>query len=59
MGIKDILLIAFIIAGAIVLLHRSLLKKRGYCHGCDSGKCETKVSGGSEDGSKKRCDRQE
>jgi len=59
MGIKDILLMALVIAGAIVLLYRSLLRKSGYCRGCDSGKCEVKVSGGSEGGSKNHCGRKE
>jgi hypothetical protein len=41
MGIVDIVLIALIVGGAVYLLYRSLWKKKGYCHGCDSsGKCK-------------------
>jgi hypothetical protein len=40
MGFVDIALIVLIVGGAIYLLYRSLWKKKGYCHGCDSsGKC--------------------
>ncbi len=59
MGIWEIALIALIIGGAILLLYISLWKKNGYCPGCNSGKCDLKMSGGSEDGSKKYCGGQE
>jgi len=40
MGFVDIVLSVLIVGGAICLLYRSLWKKKGYCHGCDSsGKC--------------------
>jgi hypothetical protein len=40
MGFVDIVLIVPIVVGAVYLLYRSLWKKKGYCHGCDSsGKC--------------------
>ena len=40
MGIVDIVLIVPIVGGAVYLLYRSLWKKKGYCHGCNSsGKC--------------------
>jgi hypothetical protein len=59
MGIWEMVLIGLIVVGAIFLLYRSLWKKRGYCHGCDSGKCELKGSGGLGEGTKKHCGRQE
>jgi hypothetical protein len=59
MSFVDIALIAAIIAGAVYLLYRSIWKKKGHCPGCDSGISQLKISGGSEDGSKKHCDRQE
>ncbi|HAM33954.1 MAG TPA: FeoB-associated Cys-rich membrane protein [Deltaproteobacteria bacterium] len=41
MGIVDFVLIGLIVGGAFYLLYRSLWKKKGYCHGCDSaGKCK-------------------
>jgi len=41
MGIVDIVLIVPIVGGAVYLLYRSIWKKKGYCHGCDSsGKCK-------------------
>jgi hypothetical protein len=40
MGFVDIALMVLIVGGALYLLYRSLWKKKGYCHGCDSsGKC--------------------
>jgi hypothetical protein len=40
MGFVDIVLIVPIVGGAVYLLYRSLWKKKGYCHGCDSSeKC--------------------
>ncbi len=36
MGIVDVALIVLIVGGAIYLLYRSLWKRKGYCHGCDS-----------------------
>jgi hypothetical protein len=59
MEIWEMVLMGLIVGGATFLLYRSLWKKRGYCHGCGSGKCELIVSGGSEDGSKRHCDRKE
>ena len=41
MGFVDIVLAGIIVGGAIYLLYRSIWKKKGYCHGCDSsGKCK-------------------
>jgi hypothetical protein len=41
MGIVDYVLIGLIVGGSFHLLYRSLWKKKGYCHGCDSsGKCK-------------------
>jgi len=42
MGIVDILLMVLIIGGAVYLLYRSLWKKKGHCHGCDSEACDVK-----------------
>ncbi|BCB95301.1 hypothetical protein JZK55_02230 [Dissulfurispira thermophila] len=39
MGFIDIALMAVIISGAVYLLYRSIFKKKGHCHGCDSGTC--------------------
>jgi hypothetical protein len=36
MGFVDIVLAGLIVGGAVYLLYRSLWKKKGYCHGCDS-----------------------
>jgi hypothetical protein len=55
MGIWEILLIGLIAAGAFFLLYRSLWKKRGYCPGCNDAKCGIRISGGSDNGSKKYC----
>jgi uncharacterized membrane-anchored protein len=38
MGIVDIVLIVLIVGGAVYLLYRSIWKKKGYCHGCDSSR---------------------
>jgi hypothetical protein len=41
MGIVDVALIVLIVGGAIYLLYRSIWKRKGYCHGCDSsGRCK-------------------
>ena len=42
MGISDMIIAAFILAGAAYLLYRSLWKKKGHCYGCDSGNCTKK-----------------
>jgi hypothetical protein len=55
MGIWETVLTVLIIGGAIFLLYRSLWKKRGYCPGCSNAKCGIRISGGSDDGSKKYC----
>lgn len=39
MGVKDIVWMALILAGAVYVLYRSIWKKRGYCQGCDSETC--------------------
>ena len=39
MGVVDIVLMIAILAGAAWVLYRSLWKKKGHCHGCDSGSC--------------------
>ncbi|MCP2501140.1 MAG: FeoB-associated Cys-rich membrane protein [Deltaproteobacteria bacterium] len=36
MGIVDVALIVLIVGEAIYLLYRSIWKRKGYCHGCDS-----------------------
>ena len=46
MGIKDIVLMGLIIAGALYLLYRSLWRKKGHCAGCDA--CETVKKGCNE-----------
>lgn len=42
MGASDMIIAAFILAGAAYLLYRSLWKKKGHCCGCDSGSCGKK-----------------
>jgi len=39
MEVSDIIIAAVIIAGAAYILYHSIWKKKGHCHGCDSGKC--------------------
>lgn len=40
MGIADMLWMAGIIGGAIVLFYRSVWKKKGGCPGCSLGTCD-------------------
>ena len=40
MGLTDLVLMAFIISGAIYLLYRSLWKQKGHCAGCDAAACD-------------------
>ena len=41
MGFVEIALTVLIVGGVLYLLYRSLWKKKGYCHGCDSsGECK-------------------
>jgi len=41
MGISDMIIAAFILAGALYLLYHSVWKKKGHCQGCgDSGSCD-------------------
>jgi len=42
MGISDIIIAAVITAGAAYILYHSIWKKKGHCHGCNSGKCSGK-----------------
>lgn len=42
MGLFDISLMILIAGGALWLLYHSLWKKKGHCHGCDSGSCNSK-----------------
>jgi hypothetical protein len=39
MGFADFVTASAILAGASYLLYRSILKKKGFCHGCESGAC--------------------
>lgn len=39
MNATDILWMAGILAGAGWLFYRSVVKKKGHCHGCDVGQC--------------------
>ncbi len=39
MGAGDLFTAAVILAGAGWLLHRSLFRKKGCCHGCSGGAC--------------------
>lgn len=43
MGFADIVLMGLIVAGALYLLYRSVWKKKGYCHGCDSSSSERQI----------------
>lgn len=38
-GIKDMLIAAVIVVGALYLLYHSLWKKKGHCQGCSDGSC--------------------
>ncbi len=49
MGFVDILLMALIISGAVYILYRSVWKKKGHCHGCDSEACDVKKKFNSKD----------
>lgn len=42
MGVKDIIIAAVILIGAVYLLYRSLWKKKGHCQGCSDGSCDKK-----------------
>ena len=42
MGLFDISLMILIVGGAIWLLYHSLWKKKGHCHGCEGGSCDSK-----------------
>lgn len=42
MGIVDLIIAGLIIGSACYLLYRSLWKKKGSCHGCESGCCDKK-----------------
>jgi hypothetical protein len=39
MGLADILWMALILAGAVYLFYRSVIRKKGHCPGCDDGRC--------------------
>jgi len=39
MGLVDLLWMALILAGAVYLFYRSVIKKKGHCPGCDDGSC--------------------
>ncbi len=39
----DVVLMTAIIAGAVLILFRSLWKKQGHCHGCGAGACEVRA----------------
>lgn len=41
MGVSDMIIAAVIVAGAFWILYRSLWKKKGHCHGCSSGCCDS------------------
>jgi hypothetical protein len=45
MGPGDLVTAALILAGACWLLYRSLFKRKGACHGCDSGACRPPAGG--------------
>jgi hypothetical protein len=42
MGITDLIVAAFILAGAAYLLYRSVWKQKGHCHCCSGGECGKK-----------------
>ncbi|MFI5294331.1 MAG: FeoB-associated Cys-rich membrane protein [Thermodesulfovibrionales bacterium] len=46
MGLKDVLLMALIIGGAVYLLYRSIWKNKGHCSGCGSETCNLKKTKG-------------
>jgi hypothetical protein len=48
MGFADFVTATLILAGAAYLLYRSIWKKKGHCHGCESGTCrpESRQTGG-------------
>jgi hypothetical protein len=39
MGLADLVTAAVILAGAALLLYRSIVRTKGGCHGCESGGC--------------------
>jgi hypothetical protein len=39
MGAADLVIAALVLAGALYLLYRSLLRRGGGCPGCDGGAC--------------------
>jgi hypothetical protein len=39
MGLADILWMLLILAGAVYLFYRSVIKKKGHCPGCDDNRC--------------------
>ncbi len=47
MGFTDIIVMTLLIGGAFYLLYRSVWKKKGHCHGCDSEMCGVKKRPGS------------
>lgn len=42
MGTGDMIIAGIILAMAAYLLYRSVWKKKGHCHGCESGCCDKK-----------------
>lgn len=42
MGVNDVVWMVVILSGAAWLLYHSLWKKRGHCHGCSGGCCDSK-----------------
>ncbi len=39
MGAADLVIAGLVLAGSLLLLYRSLLRRGGGCHGCDGGAC--------------------
>jgi hypothetical protein len=39
MGIADLAIALLVLAGALLLLWRSLVRRGGACHGCDGAAC--------------------